>query len=72
MCTWPWRAAYLSREVETFRERERKHEEEEDRLREKVRALKGARDALQERLLSGAEVTPARHCSPRHRTPFIS
>jgi progesterone-induced-blocking factor 1 len=47
--------AYLSREVETCRERERKHEHEEDRLREKVRALKQARDALQERLLSGAE-----------------
>ena len=53
--------AYLSREVETFRERERKHEEEEDRLRDKVRALKQARDALQERLLSGAEDIRSQH-----------
>lgn len=53
--------AYLSREVEACRERERKHEEEEDRLREKVRALKQAREALQERLLSGSEDIRSQH-----------
>ena len=47
--------------METCRERERKHEEEEDRLRDKVRALKQARDALQERLVSGAEDIRSQH-----------
>ena len=37
--------AYLSREVESARERERRWEEEEDRLREKARALEEARRA---------------------------
>ena len=36
--------AYLSREVEDARDRDRKHEDEEDRLREKVRVLRVARD----------------------------
>ena len=53
--------AYLSREVETCRGRERKHEEEEDRLREKVRALKQARNELQERLMSGADEIRSQH-----------
>ena len=45
--------AYLSREVEDARDRERKHEEEEDRLREKVRVLRLARDDLREKVLNG-------------------
>ena len=45
--------AYLSREVEDARDRDRKHEDEEDRLREKVRVLRVARDDLREKVLNG-------------------
>ena len=53
--------AYLSREVDAAQERERKHEEEEDRLREKVRALRTARDALQEKVMSGHAEVRSQH-----------
>ena len=50
--------AYLSREVDAARERERKWEEEEDRLREKARGLRTHRDELLEKLATGqAELT---------------
>ena len=50
--------AYLSREVDAARERERKWEEEEDRLREKARGLRQHRDELLEKLATGqAELT---------------
>lgn len=45
--------AYLSREVESARERERRWEEEEDRLREKARALRTQADDLREKLATG-------------------
>jgi len=45
--------AYLSREVEAARERERRWEEEEDRLREKARALRTQADDLREKLATG-------------------
>ena len=45
--------AYLSREVESARERERRWEEEEDRLREKTRALRALADDLREKLATG-------------------
>jgi len=45
--------AYLSREVESARERERRWEEEEDRLREKTRALRAQADDLREKLATG-------------------
>ena len=53
--------AYLSREVDAAQDRERKHEEEEDRLREKVRALRTARDALQEKVMSGHAEVRSQH-----------
>ena len=52
---------YLSREVEDARERERKHEEEEDRLREKIRTLRAARDDLREKVLGGHAEMRSQH-----------
>ena len=49
-CELLQQAAYLSREVESARERERRWEEEEDRLREKTRALRAQADDLREKL----------------------
>ena len=47
--------------MDAAQERERKHEEEEDRLREKVRALRTARDALQEKVMSGHAEVRSQH-----------
>ena len=53
--------AYLSREVDAARERERKWEEEEDRLREKARGLRTHRDELLEKLATGQAALTDKH-----------